>query len=107
MVKEQSREAIASLKAAGVKKTVMLTGDGKIAAKNVAAMLGVDEYKSELLPADKVAAVEELLAQKAPGRTWHLWETVSMMRRCCPGQISVWPWGRLDPMQPLKRPILS
>lgn len=66
VVKEQSREAIASLKAAGVKKTVMLTGDGKIAAKNVAAMLGVDEYKSELLPADKVAAVEELLAQKAP-----------------------------------------
>lgn len=66
VVKEQSREAIASLKAAGVKKTVMLTGDGKIAADNVAAMLGVDEYKSELLPADKVAAVEELLAQKAP-----------------------------------------
>lgn len=66
VVKEQSAEAIAALKAAGVKKTVMLTGDGKEAARQVAEELGLDEVKSELLPADKVAAVEELLAQKAP-----------------------------------------
>ncbi len=66
VVKEQSAEAIAALKAAGVKKTVMLTGDAKKAAEQVAAQLGLDEVRSELLPADKVAAVEELLAQKSP-----------------------------------------
>ena len=67
VVKEQSREAIASLKAAGVKKTIMLTGDGKKTAEYVAGLVGVDESRSELLPADKVTAVEELLAEKAPG----------------------------------------
>nr|WP_304954676.1 heavy metal translocating P-type ATPase [uncultured Acetatifactor sp.] len=64
VVKEQSGEAIAALKAAGVKKTVMLTGDGKLTAEHVAVQLGLDEVRSELLPADKVAAVEELLAEK-------------------------------------------
>ena len=64
VVKEQSGAAIAALKAAGVKKTVMLTGDGKTAAEHVAAQLGLDEVRSELLPADKVAAVEALLAEK-------------------------------------------
>ncbi len=64
VVKEQSAEAIAALKAAGIKKTVMLTGDNRKTAAHAAALLGVDEYKSELLPADKVDAVEALLAQK-------------------------------------------
>ena len=64
VVKEQSAEAIAALKAAGIKKTVMLTGDNRKTAEHAAALLGVDEYKSELLPADKVDAVEALLAQK-------------------------------------------
>ena len=64
VVKEQSGEAIAALKREGVKKTVMLTGDSRGTAERVAAELGLDEVKSELLPADKVAAVEELLAQK-------------------------------------------
>ncbi len=64
VVKEQSAEAIAALKAAGVKKTVMLTGDGKKTAAHVAGLLGVDEFRSELLPGDKVNAVEKLLAQK-------------------------------------------
>ena len=62
--KPNAKEAIAALKAAGVKKTVMLTGDGKLTAEHVAAQLGLDEVRSELLPADKVAAVEELLAEK-------------------------------------------
>ena len=66
VVKEQSADAVAALKAAGVKKTVMLTGDAKRAAEQVAAQLGLDEVRSELLPGDKVAAVEELLAQKSP-----------------------------------------
>lgn len=64
VVKEQSKAAIAALKREGVKKTVMLTGDSRQVAEHVAAELGLDEVKSELLPADKVAAVEELLAGK-------------------------------------------
>ena len=66
VVKEQSEEAITALKAAGVKKTVMLTGDSRRVAEQVAKQLGLDEVKSELLPADKVDAVEKLLAEKAP-----------------------------------------
>ncbi len=65
VIKEQSAEAITELKALGVKKTVMLTGDARPVAQHVAAQLGLDEVKSELLPADKVEAVEELLRQKA------------------------------------------
>ena len=64
IVKEQSANAIQALKAAGVKKTVMLTGDSRKVAEHVAAQLGLDEVKSELLPADKVDAVEKLLAGK-------------------------------------------
>jgi len=66
VIKEQSRTAIAGLKAAGVKKTVMLTGDSKAVADHVAGLLGLDEVRSELLPAGKVEAVEELIAKKAP-----------------------------------------
>lgn len=66
VIKEQSGNAIAGLKAAGVKKTVMLTGDSKAVADHVAELLGLDEVRSELLPADKVEAVEELIAKKAP-----------------------------------------
>ena len=64
VVKPHSKEAIARLKQAGVAKTVMLTGDAKRVAESVAAELGVDEVCSELLPADKVAQVEKLLAAK-------------------------------------------
>lgn len=64
VVKEQSREAIAALKAAGVKKTIMLTGDSRSVADHVAGQLALDEVKSELLPADKVSAVEALLGEK-------------------------------------------
>ena len=67
VVKEQSAEAIAALKAAGVKKTVMLTGDNRTAAEQAAKELKLDEVKSELLPGDKVGAVEALLEEKAPG----------------------------------------
>ena len=64
VAKPHSKEAIAQLKKAGVAKTVMLTGDAKRVAESVAAELGVDEVRSELLPADKVAQVEKLLAAK-------------------------------------------
>lgn len=62
--KSHSIAAIAALKKLGIKKTVMLTGDRRQAAEKTARSLGVDEVYSELLPADKVAKVEELLAQK-------------------------------------------
>jgi len=64
-VKPRSAEAIGALRAAGVKKTVMLTGDGEAAAKAVASAVGVDEVHSRLLPEDKVAAVEALLQSGA------------------------------------------
>ena len=64
IVKPHSKEAIAALKRAGIEKTVMLTGDAKKVAEQVAASLGIDQVYSELLPADKVAKVEELLKIK-------------------------------------------
>ncbi len=64
VVKPGAREAVAGLKRAGVKEIVMLTGDSRTVAEAVAAELGVDVVKSELLPADKVAEVERLLAEK-------------------------------------------
>lgn len=65
IIKEQSADAIAALKAAGVKKTVMLTGDSRAVADRVAGLLKLDEVKSELLPGDKVEAVEALLEEKS------------------------------------------
>ena len=64
VVKPHAREALAQLHKAGVSRTVMLTGDAKKVAEAVAAELGVDEVHSELLPSDKVAQVEALLAQQ-------------------------------------------
>ncbi|MCD8224127.1 MAG: cadmium-translocating P-type ATPase [Clostridiales bacterium] len=64
MEKPHSKEAIRRLKASGVRKTVMLTGDQKNVADSVSASLGIDEVFSQLLPADKVSKVEELLAAK-------------------------------------------
>ena len=65
IVKPRSKEAIAALKNVGVEKTVMLTGDAKKVANQVASSLGIDEVYSELLPADKVEKVEELLRIKS------------------------------------------
>ena len=64
VVKPHSREAIARLKKCGVQRTVMLTGDARRVADEVASELGVDEVRSELLPAGKVEEVEKLLAQR-------------------------------------------
>ena len=68
MVKEHAQAAIRGLKAEGVAKTVMLTGDAEAAARQVADSLGVDEMHSQLLPADKVQWVERLLAERKDGR---------------------------------------
>ncbi len=62
-LKENSKKAMAELKKAGVEKTVMLTGDAEAVAKKVAAEVGLTDYRAQLLPADKVSAVEELLKE--------------------------------------------
>lgn len=64
VVKEHSKEAVAELKKAGIKKAVMLTGDSRKAAEQTAKTLGIDQVYSELLPGDKVQKVEELLLEK-------------------------------------------
>lgn len=64
VVKEHSKEAVAELKKAGIKKTVMLTGDSRKAAEQTAKTLRIDQVYSELLPGDKVQKVEELLLEK-------------------------------------------
>lgn len=66
VIKKNARAAIQGLKAEGIKKTVMLTGDSKKVAEGVAAELGIDEVHSELLPGDKVENIERLLKEKLP-----------------------------------------
>ena len=68
-VKVGSKEALAQLKALGVEKTVMLTGDRREVGEDVARKLGLDECRAELLPTDKVAQVERLLCEKPSGKT--------------------------------------
>lgn len=65
VIKDGAKAAVAMLKKAGIKKTVMLTGDSKEVAESVAAELSIDEVFAHLLPADKVSRVEELLGQKS------------------------------------------
>jgi len=68
-VKDDARQAIETLKKAGVERTVMLTGDHKAVGEDVARRLGIDEYHAELLPADKVEHVERLIGLKPKGKT--------------------------------------
>ena len=65
-IKEGSEAAIRALRAAGVRRAVMLTGDKESVARAVASKVGIDEYQAELLPADKVKAVEELIGESGP-----------------------------------------
>ena len=65
-VKPDAKEAVAALKAAGVRKTVMLTGDAQAVGEDVASRLGLDEVHTQLLPADKVERVEDLLKEVSP-----------------------------------------
>ena len=67
-IKENSREAIAALKRAGVERAVMLTGDAESVAQKVAQEVGLTEYRAQLLPADKVSCVEELLKDSTGSR---------------------------------------
>lgn len=67
VLKEEAENAIKALKTAGIKKTILLTGDNRATAEQVAEKLHIDEVHSELLPADKVDRVEKLLTRKRPG----------------------------------------
>lgn len=69
VVKQDAASGIAELKKVGIKKCIMLTGDREVVASDVATMLGLDGYYSELLPADKVAKVETILAEKSDKET--------------------------------------
>ena len=95
--KPHAKEAVRALRAAGVEKTVMLTGDSWKVAEHVAADLGIDEVHAELLPGDKVAKVEELLEKKP----------ASMTRLSSPVRISGLPWAPWDQTLPSRRRILS
>ena len=68
IVKEETFDAISKLKAEGIRKTVMLTGDNRTTANEVAKAIGIDEVYSELLPGDKVEKIEELMAARASGK---------------------------------------
>ena len=94
VVKPHSAQAIRSLKSAGVRKTVMLTGDAEPVARAVANQLGLDEYHAGLLPGDKVDQIETLLAAKGRKRTSPSWATASMTRPSCPAPTSASPWVR-------------
>ncbi|MCD7785231.1 MAG: cadmium-translocating P-type ATPase [Oscillospiraceae bacterium] len=68
VIKHNSKEAIKALKQSGIEKTIMLSGDTKAVAENVAETLGIDEVHGELMPDDKVTKVEELLTKKQSGK---------------------------------------
>ncbi len=105
-IKPHAKEAIAALKKCGVKKTIMLTGDRREAARQVAEELGIDEVHSELLPGDKVAQVEKLLDEKGEKEKLAFVETASTMHRCFPVRISASQWEHWDRMQRSRRRIL-
>ena len=105
MMKDDAKEAIEGLHAAGVKKTVMLTGDRKEVADAVAAELGVDEVRSQLMPQDKVTAVEELLeAHRAKRARSRSWATASTTRRCSCAPTWASPWAAWGPTPPSRPP---
>ena len=107
VIKPHSKEAIQKLKHAGVEKTVMLTGDAKRVADQVAKELGIDEVRSELLPGDKVNEVEKLIQNKPRKQTSRSSATASTMRRCSPVPISASPWAPWAAMPPSKPQTLS
>ncbi len=67
-IKDTSKKAVSELKSLGVKRTVMLSGDREVTAKEIAAKVGLDGYKAELLPQNKVAALEELISKQKKGK---------------------------------------
>ena len=104
-IKPHAKEAIAALKKCGVKKTIMLTGDRREAARQVAEELGIDEVHSELLPGDKVAQVEKLLDEKGEKEKL-AFVGDGTMHRYFPVRISASQWEHWARMQRSRRRIL-
>ena len=105
IIKPHAKEAIAELKKAGISKTVMLTGDSKRVADQVAGELGIQEVYSELLPADKVSRVEELLNQKSEKAKLAFVGDGINDAPYYPEPILVLRWERLVQMQQSKQQI--
>ena len=105
IIKPHAKEAIAELKKAGISKTVMLTGDSKRVADQVAEELGIQEVYSELLPADKVSRVEELLNQKSEKAKLAFVGDGINDALYYPEPILVLRWERLVQMQQSKQQI--
>lgn len=105
-VKDDSLKAIQALNALGIHKTVMLTGDAAPVAESVGRQLGIQEIHAELLPGDKVAAIEQLERDKGPKEKIILSGTGLMILRCWPERMSGLPWADLARMQPLRLRIL-
>lgn len=105
-VKEDAKEAIAKLKQLGIKKTVMLTGDRKSVAEQVANELGIDEVHSDLLPADKVEQMERLFAEKSKkGKLVFVGDGINDAPVLARADIGI-AMGALVPMLQLKLQIL-
>ena len=105
VVKPTAKAAMEALRGAGVEKTVMLTGDVRTVAQQVAEELGVDQVYSELLPGDKVAKVEEMLQQKPAKKKLAFVGMASTTPRFSPGRISALPWGPWGRTRPLRPPM--
>lgn len=106
-VKEDAKEAIAKLKQLGIKKTVMLTGDRKSVAEQVANELGIDEVHSDLLPADKVEQMEAFICREIQeGQAGVCGGTALTMPLFLQELILVLQWVHLVPMLQLKLQIL-
>lgn len=105
-IKPDAPAAIAALKKAGIRETVMLTGDNAAVAENVAQTLGLDKFFANLLPAQKVEKVEALMKDKSDGGKLILPATVLMMRRCWLWPILVLPWAALVLTRRLRRRTL-
>lgn len=96
-IKADSADAIKALKAEGVTKTVMLTGDKREVGEYVASAVGLDEFHAELLPADKVSELEKLLKISRPERRSPLLVTASTTLRCSQGPTLELRWVAWDP----------
>ncbi len=103
--KPHAVEAVAELRKTGIERTVMLTGDKQRVAEQVAEHLGIDQVFSEMLPADKVNKVEEMLRRSRRIKNLRLSATGSTTRRCSAGPISVSQWGRWDRTRRSRRRI--
>ena len=102
VVKPHSAAAIRALKAAGVRKTVMLTGDAEPVAKAWPGSWGWMITMQGFCPAIRWSRSKSCLPKSSPGRTWPLWAMASTMRRCCPAQMWASPWVRWGRTLPLR-----